>query len=50
MINTPQYIKIDDIIKILDKAVDQKMITGKAADEIIHRIYENADAGKYKRP
>ena len=45
-----KYIKIDDAIKVIDKAEKEGIINRITAEEIIHRIYKATEPSKYKKP
>lgn len=48
--NEVNFLKVDEIIKIIDKAADKNWISRVAAENIIYEILETANNEKYKRP
>lgn len=44
------YIKVDDAIKIIEKAIANKEITRKAGEQIIDDIYHKANKNPWKTP
>ncbi len=46
----PNYIKIDEIIEIIERAAGNGIIERKAAEIIIQDIYHETDINKYHRP
>ena len=45
-----KYIKINEVIQILEKAEKQNIITPRIVEELIYLIYKETDASKYKKP
>lgn len=45
-----KFIKIDEVIKIIEKAEKQRIISPRTAEALIYLIYEETDTNKYKRP
>ena len=50
MINKTIWIKIDEAIKVIEKAADKKLINHKTAETIIQDLYHETNTDKYHRP
>lgn len=46
----PNYIKIDDAIRVIERAADKRWIDNKTAEMIIHDLYHETDINKYHKP
>lgn len=50
MIDRIDYIKIDKMIKVIERAANKNIISKAAAETIIQDIYHEADKNPWKTP
>lgn len=46
----PQYIKISDAIRIIERAADNGLINQRTAEIMIQDLYHETDPSKYHKP